>query len=219
MTADELKVAYVEYRVNIKKAETNKKSLEKHAESRGIVLPKDQMPDTMGTQKDDPRVTVMSKALHKMQERMQIFTNSIEELEKKVKEFPPEYDKGVQEEIASVIDIFCDQIIDPFNSFLQPLKDEKWSQSWPKWWKTQILNIDHGKHAATMSSGISHSGQRRGLTREQVGDRAIKSYEEAIKFSRAVQLFLHLNEYHAKFIEPRILDRKIKMSDKLSNSA
>lgn len=220
MSPDELRNVITRYDEIGKKTEKDKKTAIKNAEFRGIPVPKESTPDTISTDKETEKQTTMSKALRKMHGRMNTFTDSIKELAVKVEEFPPDYDKGVQDEISDVIDIFCDQIIEPFNSFLQPLKDEKWSQSWPKWWKTQILNLNHGKHAAaTMSAGMSHLGQKRSLTREQCGDVQEKAYNEAIKFSRAVQMFMHLNEYHEKFIQPRIMDRKIRMSSKLSESA
>jgi hypothetical protein len=221
LTKEELINAGLSLREIQKKVEKDVKAYKKHCEFFNIKLPEEDKPDVISTEKPNSKQTVIWKSLTKFHKKLETFTDSVEELANKTYEYPPtEYDDKFQEEIAEVIDKFSDELVDPLTEFIQPLKDEKWTQSWIKWWRTQILNINHGKHAAgTMSAEKSHKGERRGLTREQTGDRAEKSYEVAIKMTRAIPILMHLCDIHSKFVQPRILDRKIKMHDKLSDSA
>lgn len=204
-----------------KQVEKDVKAFRKHCEFFGIKLPEEEKVSVISTEKPDAHKTVIWQSLVKFHKKLQTFTDSVEELTNKTFEYPPDtYDHKMQEEIAEIIDTFTDNLVDPLNEFITPLKDEKYTQSWIKWWKSQILNINHGKHAAgTMSAELSHKGERRGITREEIGDREEKCYEMAIKMTRAIPLLAHLCDMHGSFVQPRILDRKIRMKSKLSDSA
>jgi hypothetical protein len=156
------------------------------------------------TEKPDPAETDLSKAIDHL---IQVF----ESVGEKVIEFPPANKQDARRYAKAVYD---------FASIFEPICDEKYSKSWPDWWKIQYDNIKHGKHAAaTMNYSISHKGEKRPLTREQVGDRFEVAYQKLVDFEAAVPIVFELADYYRKWQEPRRADRKIRVAPKLSEKA
>lgn len=157
--------------------------------------------------------------------------------------------------LAEVVDKLCDKIykfkpvegddilsreITKLVFILKPYADEKWAKSLQGWFKVQIDHLTYGKHAA---SSINYSttldGEKRMLTREQIGDKLdelveiaaflideqpaktdrerIKQFKKAIDFiqsffaARAIE-----NTWHQHF-EKSTSTRRYNVNPKLSN--
>lgn len=156
------------------------------------------------TEKPNPAETDLSEAIGHM---IKVF----EGVREKVVEFPPANKQDARKYAKAVYN---------FASIFEPICDEKYSKSWPDWWKIQYDNVKHGKHAAaTMNYSISHKGAKRPLTREQVGDRFEVAYQKLADFEAAVPIVFELAAYYRKWQEPRRADRKIRVAPKLSEKA
>jgi hypothetical protein len=109
--------------------------------------------------------------------------------------------------------------------FHRPYADKKFSSSYVKWFRTEILNNQHGKHAAAVMSKVtSYLGEERELTREQVGDKLTDLYKKMIRFAGALELQRWFVEdlpevWHERLQVPCIADRKIRVGPILSESA
>lgn len=107
----------------------------------------------------------------------------------------------------------------------RPFADKKFSQPYTGWFKTEILNKHHGKHAAAvMSKVVSYLGEERSLTREAVGDSLVTLYKKLIQFAGAFEMTMAIidglpKEWHERLMVPVIAHRKIKLSPILSDSA
>jgi len=203
------------------------KVLDAFADIHNIALPKEAGLDNCSvknkkivkTPKDQPKESESTKAMDEMIEDMERFLHDMKEVREKIFEFPPA-DKKFDREFSRGVRMFSIMLLKPFHSYMQPVKDEKWAQVYPEWWKTQQFNNVSGKHAAGKKSAVeSISGQLRKLTREQVGDREYKMYEQAKLHSRSVKFFEHLWEWHNKYVRPRIAQRRIDLSPKLQEQA
>lgn len=179
----------------------------KRCEAEGIplaVTEQDATSKPESTEKPDPAETDLSEAIGHL---IQVF----ESVREKVIEFPPANKQDARRYAKAVYD---------FASIFEPICDEKYSKSWPDWWKIQYDNVRYGKHAAaTMNYSISHKGEKRPLTREQVGDRFEVAYQKLVDFEAAVPIVFELADYYRKWQEPRRADRKIRVAPKLSEKA
>jgi hypothetical protein len=107
----------------------------------------------------------------------------------------------------------------------RPFADKKFSASYVKWFRTEILNNQHGKHAAAvMSKVMSYLDEERELTREQVGDKLTDLYKKLVRFCGAMEMQRFIIEdlpeqWHEKMMVPCIADRKIRVGPILSESS
>lgn len=193
-------------------------SLENIIKSHNIAVIGEEFEDHESTEKPDPRITIFYNSIQNSILSLNKLTNTLEQLKGKVHEFPPDEEDAV--EYAKAFEQFFTELVNGINEFIKPIKDEKWTQSWPAWFKTALLEVEHGKHAAAkMSAGKTHKGVFRPLTREQVGDRREKVFNQALEYTKMIAMFDKLTDYHSKYIQPRILDRKVRLSPKLSENA
>ncbi len=153
-------------------------------------------------------------------------SKSCRDISEKIEYYPPETqkeDKMLADGIASWRTLF--QWV---NEHLRPYADLKFSQSYPDWWQTELLNKDFGKHAAAVKSKVATlSGGYRGMTREQVGDKIPDLAEKALNFkglldiaNKAFTLMqTTMPEWRKRRLDPSVGTRKENVSPKLSESA
>lgn len=193
-------------------------NLEEIIREKNVALIDHELVQHESIERPEARETVFYVAVSDSIKEMESFINTLEQLREKVLQFPPN-DTDAQK-YADSYKLFVNELIRGLNEFIRPLKDLKWTQSWKPWWKTAILEIDHGKHAsAKMSSTKTHKGELRCLTREQVGDSKERVFKQALAFCKMVETFDLLTEYHDRYIKPRVADRKIRLSGILSDKA
>ena len=194
-------------------------TLEEIIKKNNIALMGQELEKHESTDKPVERVTPFYTAIDDSIHSLNKLVNTLEQLKEKVRQFPPTEDDEAQL-YATGYSMFMTELVDGINEFIKPIKDEKWTQSWPEWFKTALLEVNHGKHAAAkMSAALSYKGVLRPLTREQVGDLRDRVFEQALEFVQMVAMFDLMTDYHNKHIRPRILDRKIRLSPKLSDNA
>ncbi len=88
--------------------------------------------------------------------------------------------------------------------YMRPLADKKFAQSHMHWQRTEIMNSEHGKHAAAvLSKKTTYEGKVRSLTREQVGDKQYDIYQKSIRFAAT----LELNDYLVRTLPDRWRER------------
>ncbi len=103
---------------------------------------------------------------------------------------------------------------------LEHAEDVKHTKTMQGWLKTIRTYEDFGKHAAAVKEGITTiSGVKRPLTREQVGDKAPEILDAAMRILDMEHLLAVIAEYHRKYVEPRIAERKVNLHDTLSERA
>lgn len=210
-----------------RKTEYNEKVQEliEAAHTRGIAI--DRVERSVTSTRKEPGA---SKSVEKWQELEAVVGG----LGQKLYDFPPKGDDD--ERIALAIDKLV--------LFLRPMQDEKWTKSLVEWFKVQIENIAYGKHAAgSRQASITLMGDKRNMTREQVGDRfdeimqmacTITGEEipdesdgeaqedilkKAIAKAAAHPQVNVLAEWHKKYVEPRIAQRKVDKHDDFSEAA
>lgn len=102
----------------------------------------------------------------------------------------------------------------------KPWADEKYRKDSISWMLVQMDNLAHGKHAAaTMNSTITSDGQKRALTREQVGDKFEAVFQQAVRFTTAFGDMVALHRWHLATMEKGIGSRAIKMHGRLSEKS
>ena len=194
-------------------------ALEEIIKKNNIALMGQELEKHESTEKPIERITPFYTAIDDSINSLNKLVNTLEQLKEKVRQFPPTEDDEAQI-YATGYSQFMTELVDGINEFIKPIKDEKWTQSWPEWFKTALLEVNHGKHAAAkMSAALSHKGVLRPLTREQVGDTKERVFEQALDYVQMINMFDLLTDYHNKHIRPRILDRKLRLSPKLSDNA
>lgn len=174
----------------------------------------------------DPVKGHFYKSMEGLADDLQEASDTCRDIAEKIEYYPPkneEDDKKLAEGVEAWRSLF-----QWFNEHLRPYADLKFSQSYPDWWHTQLLNKWYGKHAAAVKSKIATlSGGFRGLTREQVGDKSHDLAEKALHFKGLLELsnkaFELLQEglptYHKERVAPSVATRKENVGPKLSESA
>lgn len=155
------------------------------------------------TGKGDPRETDSWVALGEHIETLQ-------GVREKLYEYPPE--KEEDETIASAIR--------DYNAVFKPFNDLKYSKSFPEWIQVQLTNEAKGKHAsAVLHATVLPDGSKRPMTREQCGDSAEDILEKSYKALMAIPIIGHLAKWHRRELEPKVAQRKVDLSPKLSERA
>jgi hypothetical protein len=153
-------------------------------------------------------------------------SKSCRDISEKIEYYPPETqkeDRMLADGIASWRTLF--QWV---NEHLRPYADLKFSQSYPDWWQTELLNKDFGKHAAAVKSKVATlSGGYRGMTREQVGDKIPDLADKALNFKGLLEIAnkaftlmqTTMPAWRKRRLDPSVGTRKENVSPKLSESA
>jgi len=158
---------------------------------------------TISTEKPDPKKTKLYHAIIEHADAWKAVAD-------KIYEFPP-----LEED-----DMMLAQAINTATELLDPYSDEKWRKDWLQWFKIQLDNVYHGKHAAAvMNYTISHKGQKRSLTREQVGDKYEETFKMAKKVLENMPVYSAMFKHFTKSQEPRRSHRSIDLSDILSEKS
>ena len=78
-----------------------------------------------------------------------------------------------------------------------------------------------GKHGAAVKSSAraAITGQERALTREQVGDKKEQVFEQAIEILNSEYFLEVMEDWHDKYVEPYVAQRKVNLHDTLSEKA
>jgi hypothetical protein len=218
MTKDEIRRRYELIKEAKSRLREEMSNLEESIKLNNIALVEEKLEEHISTDKPEARETEFSQAIGSTIFELNKLVSTLEQLKEKVYQFPPNDDDAAPYTIG--FNEFMSELIKGINRFIQPIKDEKWTNSWSNWFQTANLEYDHGKHAAgKMSAAPSHKGIMRPMTREIVGDSRDKVFNQALEFVKMVSMFDQLTDYHEKYIRPRILDRKIRLSPKLSEQA
>lgn len=218
LTKEEIRKKYDIIKETKSRLRDEQNQLEDIIKENNIALVGEELEKHESTEKPEAKVTVFYTAIDDSVQSLTRLVNTLEQLKEKVKQFPPEEEDAPK--YAKAYGDFMTELVDGINEFIKPIKDEKWTQSWPEWFKTALLEVYHGKHAAAkMSAALSFKGVFRPLTREQVGDTKERVFEQALDYVKNVAMYDLLTDYHNKYIRPRILDRKLRLSPKLSDNA
>lgn len=136
--------------------------------------------------------------------------NTLTEISRKVIEFPPSEEDAHRFAVAGRT----------YLTILKPSRDLKYTKDYRGWLETIKTFEEYGKHAsATKNAIITPSGDRRPLTREQVGDKALEVLEGAIAMYNTDPLLVALADWHKTYVEPFVGQRKINLHGKLSERA
>lgn len=109
--------------------------------------------------------------------------------------------------------------------YLRPLADKKFAQSHMHWQRTEIMNSEHGKHAAAvLSKKTTYEGKTRALTREQVGDKQYDIFNKSIRFAASLELTNYLvttlpDRWRERIMGINIADRRNMVGPILSEGA
>jgi hypothetical protein len=171
----------------------------------------------------DPKKGHLWAAAEQCYKALLKYAETFRQVMENIEQFPPqteEEDKKLAQGIAIWATVF-----EALNEYFRPFADEKYSQSFTRWWQTQILNAHHGKHAAAVMSKVnSYMNESRTLTREQVGDKQIDLYQSMIRFAGALECIQGIivdfpEEWHHKLMVPCVADRKNRVHPILSEGA
>lgn len=103
---------------------------------------------------------------------------------------------------------------------IKPWTDEKWAEDSFGWFRIQLTNIAHGKHAAAkMNEIIVREGVKRALTREQVGDAMERVIMQNLKYNQALEDWCSCNLWYEKLIRPPIGGRRDELGPRLSEKS
>lgn len=107
------------------------------------------------TDMPDPKETDAYYAFKEVLPIVNTFQKTHEEICKKLFLLPPE-ERRVPEMVQAIKEYaeMLRGMVEPINEFLAPLKDLKFATSKPRWWKTVIKYVEHGKHAAAVMEPI-----------------------------------------------------------------
>lgn len=109
--------------------------------------------------------------------------------------------------------------------YMRPLADKKFAQSHMHWQRTEIMNSEHGKHAAAvLSKKTTYEGKTRALTREQVGDKQYDIYSKSVRFAAVLELTNYLvvtlpDRWRERIMGINIADRRNMVGPILSEGA
>lgn len=218
MTKDEIRRRYELIKEAKSRLREELSNLEESIKLNNIALVEEKLEEHISTEKPESRETEFYTAIGGSILELSKLISTLEQLREKVLQFPPSNEDAAA--YTAGFNEFISELIKGINNFIKPIKDEKFTNSLYDWFRTANLEYDHGKHAAgKMSAEESHYGIMRPMTREIVGDSRDKVFDQAIEFVKMVNMFDQLTGYHKKYIKPRILDRKIRLSPKLSEQA
>lgn len=153
-------------------------------------------------------------------------SDTFQDISEKIEYYPPA-SESEDKKLADGIEAWR-TLVQWINEHSRPYADLKFSQSYPDWFATEVLNRDYGKHAAAVKSKIATlSGGFRGMTREQVGDKIPDLADKALHmrgmFELANKAFELLQkdmpQWRKKRLDPAVGTRKENVGPKLSEAA
>lgn len=137
--------------------------------------------------------------------------NCIIEVGRKAIQFPPNSQDAIRYAKA----------VRTYITILRPLTDLKFTKGTREWLNTTRKEDIMGKHGAAVKSSAraAITGEERALTREQVGDKKEQVLEQAIEILNSEYLLEALEDWHDRYVEPYIAQRKVDLHDTLSEKA
>jgi len=175
------------------------------------------------TQSDASGKTEFSELIGKIKDKLAAWSKQFEDIQTKIIEFKPTDPKDI-EYYCHGAQMFLNTI-DTLMEYNKPFKDLKFSFNWLDWCITECWNQTHGKNAAAgkysrLPGTDLHPDQERGLTREQVCDRMIPTYNHMVELiNRVLQpmalFFDSLPQHRKKYVDDHIRDRKLDVGPRL----